>query len=216
MRLIPSVNVSFYSPRDSCPSADLEFPVFRGKFSAIHKEYTPQPSNRTFYVHLTTVTDPKATRVLLATGQLAACVAPSKSDRESPQSAMSSSVTISNLPICADGNMDQRHPSRNTRPLSSVKPPLCRHTLPLRYSHLVYFVIFDTVVLSVVFCVRSPSLISQLTPLHHHFLSQFSIWSSASPAPSRQSIEFCAPYLRFFLWPPTAFVLHVPACSTPV
>ena len=53
-------------------------PVFRSKFSAIHREYTAQPSNRTFYVHLTTVTDPKATRVLLVTGPLAVSFTRSK------------------------------------------------------------------------------------------------------------------------------------------
>lgn len=54
-----------------CPLTDLMALVFRGKFSAIHREYTPRPSTRTFYVHLTTVTDPKVTSVLLATGPLA-------------------------------------------------------------------------------------------------------------------------------------------------
>ena len=51
-----------------CPLTDLMALVFRGKFSAIHREYTPRPTTRTFYVHLTTVTDPKVTSVLLATG----------------------------------------------------------------------------------------------------------------------------------------------------
>jgi hypothetical protein len=62
------------------PLTDLMTLVFRGKFSAIHREYTPRPSNRTFYAHLTTVTDPKVTSVLLATGASAVWLAPSNSN----------------------------------------------------------------------------------------------------------------------------------------
>ena len=49
-----------YSSSYSC-DADL-----RGKFSAIHREYSPQP--RKFYVFCTSVTDPTTTSGIIASG----------------------------------------------------------------------------------------------------------------------------------------------------
>jgi hypothetical protein len=45
--------------------------VFRNRFSAIYQEYTPREARRTFYVHMTNVTETSAMRGILSSGKCA-------------------------------------------------------------------------------------------------------------------------------------------------
>ena len=45
--------------------------VFRNKFAAIYREYTPKEAKKMFYVHMTSVTQTKAMRNVLSSGEYA-------------------------------------------------------------------------------------------------------------------------------------------------
>lgn len=54
--------------------------VFRGKFAAVFREYTPKHFRKTFYVHMTNVTETKDMRGILSSGANPSSILPPRND----------------------------------------------------------------------------------------------------------------------------------------